>query len=98
MNETLEPNRKPKAQAGRQRLTEFKRKHGIRTHQAKHLLCEDEPWIALIPFSNEKNKSIEKMIADSGRLYDEAGFCAYGAGELTAIRKLCAQCNIPCSL
>lgn len=82
----------------RTKLTIFKKKHGIQTHRAKHLRREEEPWLALIPFDDDRGKDIGQIMADSCRLYEEAGYCALATGELTAVRKLCRQQGIICEL
>jgi hypothetical protein len=86
------------APSARVELTMFKRKHGIQTHHAKHLSREDDPWLAIIPFDDDKGKSIGAIMADSCQLYEESGYCATGTGELSAIRKLCAQRGIACNI
>lgn len=82
----------------RVKLTAFKKKHGIKTHRAIGLSREEEPWLAIIPFKEDKGKSVCEIMAYSCRLYEEAEFCAFGTGELTAVRKLCRQQGIICEL
>lgn len=79
------------------RVEAFKKLHGILTHRVD-LNRADLTWLALIPFPDEKHTDLFDIIAHSYRLYDEAGWVAYGAGEISAIRKLCEQRNIPCPL
>ena len=82
----------------RVKLTAFKRAHGIQTHHAPHMQREDEPWLAIIPFDEDQGKTIGTIMAESCRMYEESGYCATGTGELTAVRKLCEQRRIACSL
>jgi hypothetical protein len=89
---------KPTSKSARVKLTEFKRLHGIGTYCSPGLRREDHPWIAIVPFDEDKGKSIGEIMAHSCRLYEESGYCATGAGELSAIRTLCKQLNIVCTL
>jgi hypothetical protein len=86
------------APSNRVKLTAFKEAHGIKTHQAKHMRREDEPWLAIIPFDEDKEKCVGEIMADSCRLYEESGYCATGTGEVSAIRKLCKQRGITCPI
>lgn len=79
-------------------LRDFKNQHDIQTHRATHMAREDHPWLALRPFAEDDRKDIGTIMAESCRLYEEAGQCATGTGELTAMRTLCQQLNIPCNL
>lgn len=88
----------PDAPSLRVKLTAFKKKHGIKTHRAKWFSREEEPWLALIPFEDDKGKNVGQIMAESCRLYEESERCAFGTGELTAVRKLCQQQGIVCEL
>jgi hypothetical protein len=79
------------------RIAEFKKAHGILTHRAP-FRREDFPWLALIPFKGDEGKDVPTLMADSCRLYEEAGYCALGTGEVTAIRELCQLRGIACTI
>lgn len=79
------------------RIEAFKKQHGILTHRPD-LNRADLPWLALIPFPDEKHTDLFDIIAHSSRLYEESGWLALDIGELSAIRQLCEQRNIPCPL
>jgi hypothetical protein len=81
-----------------QQLQKIKRKHNILTHRSPSMRREDDPWIAIVPFDDDKGKPIWVIMAESCRLYDEAGQLATGQGELTTVRRLCEQLRIPCDL
>ena len=83
---------------GQERLNAFKEQHGILTHKSGQSTEEWDNWMAVLPFDDDKGKSIGEIIGDSGRLYDESGYAAYGKGELKAVRKLCEQRKIPCDI
>lgn len=89
----VEPTRKTR----RVLLSEFKAKHGIETYRSQ-MRREDHPWIALLRFDCDTGKSIGQVMAESCRLYDESGYLATGEGELSAVRKLCQQRGITCSV
>ena len=82
----------------RSRLTAFKRKHGILTHRATDYIPKDDSWLAVLPFDRDKGKTLFKIMSESCRLYDESGYCATGAGELSAVRGLCKLQGIVCDL
>lgn len=82
----------------RTRLRSFTREHGILTFRSKGFTREEEPWIAIKPIPGDESKNIGEIMADSCRLYDEAGYLATGTGELTAVRKLCELRGITCEL
>lgn len=82
----------------RSKLSDFKQAHGILTYKSVGMLRRDEPWIALIPFADDRGKEVGEIMAESCRLYEESGYCALGEGELTAVRKLCSQKKIVCPL
>lgn len=75
-----------------ERIEAFKKAHNILTLEG----CDD--WIALIPFREDEGKSIFDCIAQSCRLYDEAGQSATGQTEDGAIITLCEQQKITCPL
>jgi hypothetical protein len=85
----------PDRPSRRVRLSEFKRKHGILTHCAKHM---DEPWSACLPLDGDKGKAMAEIMSESCRLYDDSGRVVTADGELSAIRKLCAVNGIRCDL
>ncbi len=78
-------------------LKEFREKHGILTHSASWAR-KDHPWLALQAFDADKGKDIALIIAESCRLYEEAGYLSTGQGELSAVRALCEKLNILCPL
>lgn len=86
------------APSAHERLQVFKAKHGILTHYAPHMRGFDDTWLALIPFEEDKGRDVGDAMAHNCRLYDEAGRCATAKGELSAVRLLCQQLNIPCDL
>lgn len=85
------PPSEPSTQA---RLTVFKKALGILTIRGKGMRREDHPWLALLPFDDDKGKDIGDIMARRCRLYDDAGFLATGTGELSAVRTLCEQRKI----
>jgi len=84
--------------SAREKLTAFKQEHGIKTHRAPHMQRSEHPWLAIIPFTDDKDKDIGTIMAESCRLYEESGYCATGEGELSAVRTLCKQRRIECHL
>jgi len=82
----------------RVRLTEFKARHNILTHHAKHLTAAEDPWLALIPVGRDRDKSIGRIMAESCVDYERTGRCATGRGEKTAVLRLCQQMGIECDL
>lgn len=82
----------------RQRITAFKKLHGILTFKTSRMKREEYPWIAVLPVEEDKGKDIGTIMAESCRLYDESGYLAEGTGELSAIRTLCQQLEIKCDL
>ena len=82
------------ADSKRRKLTALKRRHGIQTHRCDGLSRREEPWLAILPFDDDKGKDIGTIMAESCRLYEEAGYLATGTGELTAVQKLCKMRGI----
>lgn len=82
----------------RARLHAFCRQHDIRTDRCKLIGRKDHPWLALIPFHDDAGKSVAQIMAESARLYEENGSVATGEGELSCVRTLCGQLEIPCDL
>lgn len=80
------------------RVAAFKKAHGILTHRAAHVAREDNPWIAVIPFEEDKGKELFDIMANSSRLYEETRMIGFGAGELSAIRHLMEQRGADCDL
>lgn len=80
------------------KIEAFKLATGILTHDAGQHAFRDDKWMALLPFDRDKGKEMVDIMAESCRLYDESEHVATGPGELTAIRKLCQQLNINCTL
>jgi hypothetical protein len=80
------------------RLTEFKRKHGIITHEAKHLPHGFDRWGALKPFPEDAGKNVGEIMSESAGLYDDSGHWATAPGELSAVKTLCEQLGIPFDL
>lgn len=82
----------------RVKLTEFKRKHGIRTVRCCGLTRRDLPWVAILPQGDDVKKGTMQIMGESVRLYEESGYLATAEGELSAVRKLCQQLKITCDL
>jgi hypothetical protein len=80
------------------KLAALKKEHGILTHRSGCLGKGEKPWIALLPIEEDKGKDLFDIMAESCRLYDESGWCAYAEGELSAVRLLCQQRGIACEL
>lgn len=87
----------------RARLTAFKNANGIETHNSGG--TDDGRWLAAhlpscrkLGYGVTEKSSLIDCSCKVGRLMDEAGYTAYGPGELSAIRKLCEQITIPCDL
>jgi hypothetical protein len=62
----------------------------VKTHRSS--IMTDAPWMALLPEKNDRERDIGDIMADSCRLYDEAGRIGYGDTEEAAIIDLC--CNV----
>lgn len=75
----------------RKSLRSYIAREGILLHRSKH--CED-PWCALLPFPKDKGKEIGAIMAESCRLYEESGRVAFGPGDLTTVRLLCAKLKL----
>lgn len=80
------------------RLTAFKAEHGILTHRARLFAREDHPWSAMLPLERDRGRDMADIMAESCRIYDEAGRVVTGTGELAAVRTLCENFKIPCPL
>lgn len=93
----------PQAKSRAARITAFKKEHGILTHRsAAYRECR---WMAVkVPPKRLDNggpiegMSLFDMAANFCRLLDEGGWTGYGAGELSAIRDLCENRDIPCAI
>lgn len=57
----------------------------------------DPPWCAILVQERDKGKSIGLIMAESCRLYDEAGWYAEGDTELEAMEELAVKNKIPLS-
>lgn len=75
-------------------LKAFMEKHGVLSHLCRGM--GQRKWMALIPIDEDKGKSLFDIMAESCRLYDEAGMIGEAESELQAVRNLCHQRNIPC--
>lgn len=65
---------------------------GILTHHTPGF--GDTAWMAVMPFDKDKGKDIMTIFAESCRLYDESGYCCYGATEDEAIVVLCRSIGL----
>lgn len=85
------------------KITAFKKQNGIITHRCAH--TTEARWMAVkIPPRRLDNggpiegMTLLQMAENFCRLLDEGGWTGYGNGELTAIRDVCENRNIPCNL
>lgn len=63
---------------------------GVLTHHSNDM-PPGEGWMAILPFDDDRGKTIDLMIAESCRLYDEAGRVAFGPTREIAILNLFNQ-------
>lgn len=77
-----------------EKLKSFMAEHGVLSHFCGNM--EHGKWMALIPIEEDKGKNLFDIMAESCRLYDEAGMIGEAESELQAVRNLCSQRNIPC--
>lgn len=88
----------------RARLTAFKNVHDIETHtngdntDPTRWVAAHMPSCRKLGYGVTATMGLFECSMKVGRLMDEAGYTAYGSGELSAIRKLCEQLDIPCDL
>jgi len=59
--------------------------HGILTHHAPH--CDEDPWMAIIPFDGHKG-GIGEIMAEWCGFYEECNAIGYGKTESDAISDL----------
>lgn len=55
--------------------------------------CEN-PWCAILVQTEDKGKTIGLIMAESCRLYDEAGLYAEGSTEIDAMEELAVKNNL----
>lgn len=91
----LGPSQAPTKRA---RLHAFMRQHDIRSDYCRVIERADHPWMVLIPFHDDANKSVGQIMSESAGLYEANGSVATGEGELSAVRTLCQQVGIACDL
>ena len=65
----------------------------VKTHRSE--IMTNAPWMALLPRMKDRDRDIGAIMADSCRLYDEAGLIGYGDTEVEAIIDLCVNVKIP---
>lgn len=54
--------------------------------------------MAVIPFDEHNGKSLGEIVVMACRLYDDSKNMATAKGELSAVRKVCAQMGIGCEV
>jgi hypothetical protein len=55
---------------------------GMLTHNADH--CDEDPWMAIVPMEGHKG-TIDAIMAEWCRLYDEMDVVGYGQTEIDAM-------------
>lgn len=89
----------------KERIEAFKIANDIETHYSDAL--PEWPWIAVKmdlardvrePYRTCDDNSMGAVMADVCRLLDEAGICADGKTEASAIQKLCANLELVCTI
>ncbi len=69
------------------------KRRGILTHFSAQF--PKWQWIAILPTEDDRNKDIGTIMAESCRLYDEAGRVGDGETEDEAICELARKCGLP---
>lgn len=86
------------------KMIAFKKEHGIWTYRSGGYERKDHPWSAMlvskVQEQLEDTRAMDpiEIISHYCRLLDETKLLVTGEVELTTIRELCKQNNIPCSL
>jgi len=91
----------------KERIESFKKQYDIETHYCEALDDEHRPWMACKmdvakrirkPYRNSESNSLGAIMADVCRLLEESGTIAEGKTEREAIRQLCANLDMICTL
>ena len=75
-------------------LAAFCQRAGIKTKLLSDLDGLSDAWIALIPVITMRDMSIEEILADHERWYQQIGWSATGPTKEDAVKALCEQVRI----
>lgn len=81
------PCKQPRKRRSDQALFDLARKHHVKTMRSR-TMPKDEAWLAVLPQEEDRERRIVDIMADSCRLYDDAGLIATGRTRAKAIQEL----------